>query len=304
MWKFIEPCETIERLFADQKETPYRNYLEEIDMEEQENDDGTVRKGIGRKDGDEMDAMVEGVQCMTLRKPPETTKRGEEISWGKYGLWRQGQKTIAARLANQLKARWELEEVTEEELNKFCSHYNCSTVPAQLKDVALFFMPRRTPSHELAALSWLGDWRPSAILELIRGLARSPSSFISDSSGIEQLISHVIHEIRIEETIIDEEMAEIQATCILHLPFSRLKKKQSGGSSLGFIQEEFKKIERVITKAQQLRFKALELVVKKVLNQTDAAAFFVAFTGIQDAIHQVAEQQKLEPVTVPTKTSR
>ncbi|KAK0597735.1 hypothetical protein LWI29_028182 [Acer saccharum] len=303
MWKFIEPCETIERLFADQKETPYRNSLEETDMEERENDDGTVRKGIGREDGDEMDAMVEGVQCMTLRKP-ETTKRGEEISWGKYGLWRQGQKTIAARLANQLKARWELEEVTDEELNKFCSHYNCATVPAQLKDVALFFMPRWTPSHELAALSWLGDWRPSAILELIRGLARSSSSFLSDSSGIEQLISHVIHEIRIEETIIDEEMAEIQATCILHLPFSRLKKKQFGGSSLGFIQEEFKKIERVITKAQQLRFKALELVVKKVLSQTDAAAFFVAFTGIQDAIHQVAEQQKLEPVTVPTKTSR
>ncbi|KAK1579027.1 hypothetical protein Q3G72_035008 [Acer saccharum] len=283
MWKFIEPCETIERLFADQKETPYRNSLEETDMEERENDDGIVRKGIGREDGDEMDAMVEGVQCMTLRNPPETTKR--EISWGKYGLWRQGQKTIAARLANQLKAMRELEEVTEEELNKFCSHYNCATVPAQLKDVALFFMPRWTPSHELAALSWLGDWRPSTILELIRGLARSSSSFLSDSSGIEQLISHVIHEIRIEETIIDEEMAEIQATCILHLPFSRLMKKQSGGSSLGFIQEEFKNIERVITKAQQLRFKILELVVKKVLNQTDAAAFFVAFTGIQDAIH-------------------
>ncbi|KAK0595580.1 hypothetical protein LWI29_008049 [Acer saccharum] len=216
------------RLFADQKETPFRNSLEVTDMEERENDDGTVRKGIGREDGDEMDAMVEGVQCMTLRKA-ETAKRGEEISWGKYGLWRQGQKTLAARLANQLKVRWELEEVTEEELNKFCSHYNCATVPAQLKDVALFFMPRWTPSHELAALSWL------------------------DSSGIEQLISHVIHEIRIEETIIDEEMAVIQATCILHLPFSRLKKKQSGGSSLGFIQDEFKKIERVITKAQQLR---------------------------------------------------
>lgn len=133
-------------------------------------------------------------------------------------------------------------------------------VPIQLKDVSELLVPRWTPPHELAALSWLGDWRPSSILELIRSTI-CPSSSISSSSssqstsgGIERLLSQVIHEARIEEAIIDEEMSEIQATCILHLPFASLNKKQSGGSALGFIKEELKKIDRVINKAQQLRF--------------------------------------------------
>jgi hypothetical protein len=41
------------------------------------------------------------------------------------------------------------------------------------------------------------------------------------------------------------------------------------------------------------RFKALELAVKKVLRQSDAAEFLVAFAGIQDVIHQLAAKQKL-----------
>lgn len=51
------------------------------------------------------------------------------------------------------------------------------------------------------------------------------------------------------------------------------------------------------------RLKALELLVKKVLSQTDVAEFFVAFEGIQDAIHQYAENQRLRkgPVTLSVK---
>lgn len=43
--------------------------------------------------------------------------------------------------------------------------------------------------------------------------------------------------------------------------------------------------------------------MKKVLCQTDAAEFLVAFVGIQDLIHQIAAQQKLRkgPVSVPLK---
>ncbi|KAB2608599.1 S2-RNase [Pyrus ussuriensis x Pyrus communis] len=63
------------------------------------------------------------------------------------------------------------------------------------------------------------------------------------------------------------------------------------GASLASVQLEFKTIEKVFTKAQQLRFKALELVLKKVLNQTDAAEFLVAFEGIQEASHQFAVNQ-------------
>lgn len=182
---------------------------------------------------------------------------GEDISRDKYSLWRQEQKTRALRLEKQLNSRWELEELIKEQLNRFRSYYNHSRVPTHLKDVAGFLMPRWTQPHELAALYWIGDWRPSAILDLARGLICSPSSVSSssksDSSDVERLLSQVMHEIRIEEAIIDEEMSEIQATCVLHLPFASLNKKQLGGSALGFIQKELKKIEWVIIKAQQLR---------------------------------------------------
>ncbi|XP_044485292.1 uncharacterized protein LOC123210867 [Mangifera indica] len=286
------------------------NYFGESNLEDPEKEEEMAKKGIKREGGGEINDLFKRVQCMTLQECA-TIKRGEEISCEKYDLWRQKQKTIAARLEKQLNSRWELQELIEEQLNRFHSHYNHVMVPIQLKDVSELLMPRWTPPHELAALSWLGDWRPSSILELIRSII-CPSSSISSSSssqstsaGIERLLSQVIHEARIEEAIIDEEMSEIQATCILHLPFASLNKKQSGGSALGFIKEELKKIDRVINKAQQLRYKTLELAVKKVLSQTDAAKFLVAFAETQDTIHQVAEQLKLRKVlvTLPPKAS-
>lgn len=173
-------------------------------------------------------------------------------------------------------------------------------VPTRLKDVVQLLMPDWAPPQQLASLTWLGDWRPSAMLDLVRGLA---CSSLSDSmGGSEDLLSQLRHDTRIEEAILDEEMAEIQATCILHLPFTPTKNR-SGGFGLGCIQSEFRKIERVITKAQNLRFKALELVVKKVLSQNDAAEFLVAFEGIQDVIHQFASTQRLRkgPATLSVK---
>lgn len=213
---------------------------------------------------------------------------GEEVSRGKYGLWRQEQNTRAARLEKQLKARGEIEELIEDQLNRFPSNYDRTVFPARLKDVPKLLMPKWLLPHELTTLAWLGDWRPSCILDLVHALVQSSSFSLSSSSsnsnGVERLLAQLTHEIRIEEAIINEEMAEIQATCIIHLPFA---------TALSCIQSEFKKIERVITKAQQLRFKALELAVKKVSRQSDAAEFLVAFAGIQDVIHQLAAKQKL-----------
>lgn len=40
------------------------------------------------------------------------------------------------------------------------------------------------------------------------------------------------------------------------------------------------------------RIKALELIVKKVVSQSDAAEFLVAFMGIQDVIHEVSSKFK------------
>lgn len=160
-------------------------------------------------------------------------------------------------------------------------------------------MPKWTPSPELATLTWLGDWRPSTILDLLRHLAHSSAL---ESVAIEVALPQLINEFRIEEAVIDEEMAEIQANCIFHLPFGP-NKAQKGESPMTCIQSEFKKIHRVITKAQNLRLKAMEMVVKKVLSRTDAAEFLVAFAGIQDLVHQWATQQKMRrgPVSIRTK---
>ncbi|CAN8293308.1 unnamed protein product [Cochlearia groenlandica] len=234
----------------------------------------------------------------------ESSRKGEESSGDLYELWRQEQNSIAARLDKELKSRWELDELIEEQLSRYQSHYYKNMVSSSLKDVSNLLMPMWLPPHELAAVSWLGDWRPTSILDLVRILAaQDPSFSLSESS--ERVLSQLIREIRIEEAVIDEEYAEIQATCVLHLPFSPLCNAQSQEEATRSVQELFGNIHKVISKAQRLRYKVLELVMKKMLNQTDTAQFVVAFAGIEDAIHQFGEQKKLKKLypTVPMKGS-
>lgn len=183
-----------------------------------------------------------------------------ELSWDS-DMWRQEQKTRATRLEKQLKARWALEDQIEDQLNRFHAHYNRATAPTRLKDVAQLLMPKGAPAYEMAALSWFGDWRPTAILGLLRSMAHSSSS-LSEPMGLEEALSQLIHEIGIEEAVLDEEMAEIQANCVLHLPFGPAGSVNSraAGPALARIQSEFKKIHRVITKAQNLRSTLLSLL--------------------------------------------
>ncbi|KAJ4845512.1 hypothetical protein Tsubulata_013034 [Turnera subulata] len=297
----------MERSSAVLRATSLQRIMEESDHKKQkhEEDEGLHKKSTERGGGDAVDESEE-VQCMSmiLHKREKSTS-GEELSSEMHGLWRQNQKTGATKLEKQLKARWELEKLIKEQMDSFYAHYNSTAMmPHSLKDVAQLLMPSWTPRHELATLSWLGDWRPSVILDLVHGLRRSSSSFsyhLSDSSGTERLLSQLVNEIRIEEAIIDEEISEIQATCILHLPFASVNDQQRSAKKMNCIRAEFKKIERVIIKAQQLRYKALELVVKKVLSPMEAAEFLVAFAEIQEAIHQFAAKQKLPkgPLTAP-----
>ncbi|KAL6141049.1 hypothetical protein ACLB2K_059340 [Fragaria x ananassa] len=265
-----------------------------------EDDECEVKEGNGGvsvEGGFAVEGKVQS-QCISLYKR-DLTKRGEELTFEKNGVWRQEQKGRTARLEKQLRVRWELDEIIEEQVNRFHAHYNMDMVPNRLKDISQLLMPSWTPPDELASIGWLGDWRPSAILDLVRGLS---ASCFPISGSTEHLLLQLIHEIRIEEAILDEEMAEIQSKCILYLPFAPIN-IQSGGSALACVHSEFKKIERVITKAQQLRFKALELVLKKILNEFDAAEYLVAFEGIQDAIHQFAANQRIQkgPVAMPAK---
>ncbi|CAN6816886.1 unnamed protein product [Brassica oleracea] len=116
----------------------------------------------------------------------DSSRKGDESPGDLYELWRQEQNIIAARLDKELKSRWELDELIEEQLSRYQSHYfkTMTGVPHPF----LTFHRNKIPPHELAAV-----------------------------------------------------------------------------------------------------YKVLELVMKKLLNQTDTAEFVVAFAGIQDAIHQFLE---------------
>ncbi|ESQ35275.1 hypothetical protein EUTSA_v10008365mg [Eutrema salsugineum] len=272
------------------------NGLEEPNYEESVSWDDLERDAASKAGGSS--------ERLQARRPhqQDSSRKGDESPGELYELWRQEQNSIAARLDKELKSRWELDELIEEQLSRYQSHYYKAMVSTSLQDVSNLLMPMWLPPHELAAVSWLGDWRPTSILDLLRILAaHNPSFSLSESS--ERVLSQLLREIRIEEAVIDEEYAEIQATCVLHLPFSPLCNVQSHEEALRSVQKLFGNIHKVISKAQRLRYKVLELVMKKLLNQTDTAEFVVAFAGIQDAIHQFGEQKKLKKLypAVPLK---
>ncbi|KAI3455303.1 hypothetical protein Pfo_011966 [Paulownia fortunei] len=260
-----------------------RHFQEADDSEEEE----VVQFRTKSKALRGVDSVAKQVTCMTLHKREAKKPYEEFFTCEKYGAWKQEQRTGAARLKKQLKARWAMQKLIDEQLSRFQAHYNRAMVPTKMTDVAQLLMPKWIPAHELAALFWLGDWRPSTVLELLRSLAHS----LWDPVGVERALSQLINDIRIDEAVIDEEMTEIQANCVLHLPFGPVN-NEGNGPPLAHVRSEFKKIHRVIVKAQNLRMKALELAVKKVLSQTDAAEFLVTFVGIQDAIHEVSVKYK------------
>ncbi|XP_019057929.1 PREDICTED: uncharacterized protein LOC104812514 isoform X2 [Tarenaya hassleriana] len=273
-------------------------------FEEQSTSERISWEDLERDAATNVGGSSERLSAMTLLHQHGSAKRGEELSGELYDMRRQEQNSIAARLDKELQSRWDLDELIEEQLSRYHSHYNL-TVPTSLKDVANLLTPTWLPQHERAAMAWLGDWRPSSILDLVRVLAtHHPSFSLSETS--KRMLSQLLREIRVEEAVIDEEYAEIQATCVLHLPFSPLCNVRSNGDALRSVQELFRNIQRVISKAQQLRYKVLEQVMKKLLKQTDAAEFLVAFASIQDAIHQFGEHQKLRKLfpNVPLKGAR
>lgn len=196
-----------------------------------------------------------------------------------------------------------MEDLINQHLERYQAHFDRALLSARPKDLAQILMPQWAPPHELASLAWLGDWRPSAILGMILARAQTLPYLLGPEAAAPRLLPQLIHELRIEETVVEEEMSEIQATCVIHLPFTPMNRR-TGGAALRCVQSEFKKIHGVIVKAQNLRMKALEVVVNKVLSQTDAAEFLVAFAGIQESIHQFAAHQRLRKGQVSVDNSQ
>ncbi|KAL8457057.1 hypothetical protein ACS0TY_035046 [Phlomoides rotata] len=253
---------------------PLLRDFHEGDEDEEEEHNFRIK---GNKAFRDIDSISKQITCITLHKRPPRRSYEDFSSPENYGSWRQEQRSGAARLKKQLKATWAIQKLIDKQLSRLQTHYNRAMGPTKMSDVAHLLMPKWAQAQELAALFWLGDWRPSTILELLRSLAHN----LWDPVGVERALSHLINDIRIEEAVIDEEMTEIQSNCVLHLPF-RNDQNAPG------IRSEFKKIHRVIVKAQNLRMKALEVAVKQVLSQNDAAEFLVAFVRIQDIIHEVS----------------
>ncbi|KAL5699247.1 hypothetical protein ACHQM5_030178 [Ranunculus cassubicifolius] len=224
--------------------------------------------------------------------------KGEKL----YGQWKQEQKLRASRMEFHLSEDWALDKLIEEQLSRFDAHYSRTTVDnCTAKDVTQYLIPKCRLPLEMATLAWLGNWRPSAILNLLHSLSRANLGLLKLDQRGNRILLQLIRETRVEEAVLDEEMAEVQATCVLHLPFS--PSCSSSNSRLGCIHSEFKKINRVVTQAQKLRYRTLQFVVKKLLSRTQAAEFLVAFAGIQDMVHEYAVTQKQQkgPVSVTIK---
>lgn len=177
---------------------------------------------------------------------------GERSSWRSYRPWRQESYHRSARLEKQLKV---LEDQIDKQLKRFQTQYSQALNPTRPKDVAKLLAPTSVPPLELATLSWLGDWRPSSILGLLNSLSRSSptlASSLTHAGATEKAISQLIHDLRIEEAVIDEEFTEIQANCILNLPFAMAQEKLNG-STLEQVHSELKKVHRLIIKAHNFR---------------------------------------------------
>ncbi|PWA51589.1 DOG1 domain-containing protein [Artemisia annua] len=171
--------------------------------------------------------------------------QSERSGWKMYRPWRQERHhrsavvlVTSASLEKQLKA---LEERVDKQLKWFQAQYSQALNPTLPKDI-----------YELLMLNSLIKSTPTLASSLAHAGAR------------EKAISQLTHDLRIEEAVIDEEMTEIQANCILNLPFALTQSRKVQWVCFG---------ERSIN--------ALETVVQKVLSQSDAAEFLVAFGRIQ-----------------------
>ncbi|RZC58748.1 hypothetical protein C5167_006051 [Papaver somniferum] len=170
-----------------------------------------------------------------------------------------------------------LEDLIQEQLSRFDGHYSRALGQRRrLKDMSQILMPTKCRHPvELACLSWYGNWRPS-ILSLVQSFSRTPKSS-SSSSGTTA------------STPLSRSERKFKLIVYFTLPFKKASKRTSSiASDLACVYSEFKKIDRVYNQAQKLRYRTLELVVKKLLNQSQAAEFLVAFAGIQEMVHEFA----------------
>ncbi|KAL6013389.1 hypothetical protein ACLOJK_003887 [Asimina triloba] len=255
------------------------------------------------------DRLSDQTKCLVLAKNV-CSRAVEKLSDHRKHQREEERSRAILLMERQLNATWGLHEIIKEELSQIKVQYYRTLVPSRLTDVAKVLMPEWKSPMEKAAVGWVGDWRPSAILGLVLSLTHS--GFLWLNPRKEHMLLELLRICRNEEAVLDEEMASYQATCILQLQFGRptppfcsssgsklenkrkyKKKIASSFEQLASVHTVLEKINGIIIRMQHLRYKAVEVVVQKLLDQTQAAKFFLAFAGIQDMVHEQTTNQRL-----------
>ncbi|XP_072970243.1 uncharacterized protein [Typha angustifolia] len=227
--------------------------------------------------------LVEPITCFSFLKLYDCSKPTPADSPA-GDRWRAAQRASALRLERRLRARFALDDLVDAELARLRLHYHHhrhGKPSSSPREVSRLLFPPWNPPLFNAALSWLGDWRPSTILALIPSLAAaSPSSsaLTNLSPRAHRSISEAVKRLRAHEAVIESEVGKYQARCAV-----RMGSKEE-------VMKEMGKMETVVRRANGLRYRALEVAVNDVLERTQAAEFLAAFAGVEVILHRTAER--------------
>lgn len=205
-------------------------------------------------------------------------------------------------MSRHLRSRWALDDLVDGHLARLRTHYTQSMLPCHLADIPRLLFPPWNPPFLTSSVSWLGDtFRPSSILSLVIPTLSSSSSSLTPKTY--KLLAESMRRFRVQEAILEEEMAEYRSMSVLNLPFGpkRSNTRRKRGSGIKIVLREMRKMEGMIATAQMMRYRAVEVAVKGLmLDKAQAAEFLVAFTGIQETIHRQAAKlrTKAGPVEV------
>ncbi|XP_020102468.1 uncharacterized protein LOC109720020 [Ananas comosus] len=226
------------------------------------------------------------LSCFSLLTLPSCSKLQPNFAARR----RRGAEGRALRAERLLGAWRDLGAFVDAELARLRARF-VPPAPLRPRDVPrLLLAPApRAPPLAAAALAWLGGpWRPSAVLSrllpALAARARAPSPLAALPPRALRALAEAARSLRAHEAALDAEVAEYQATCILKLDFAEAEVVVEAAA------EEMRKMGKIVRKAGKLRYQAVEVAVKGVLDPAQAAEFLVALAGVQETVRRHAER--------------
>ncbi|OAY78549.1 hypothetical protein ACMD2_04447, partial [Ananas comosus] len=234
------------------------------------------------------------LSCFSLLTLPSCSKLQPDSAARR----RRGAEGRALRTERLLGARRDLGAFVDAELARLRARF-VPPAPLRPRDVPrLLLAPApRAPPLAAAALAWLGGpWRPSAVLSrllpALAARARAPSPLAGLPPRALRALAEAARSLRAHEAALDAEVAEYQATCILKLDFAEAVGGRRRGTEVVVeaAAEEMRKMGKIVRKAGKLRYQAVEVAAKGVLDPAQAAEFLVALAGVQETVRRHAER--------------